>query len=128
MRMEEKMDLEKEVIDSVQEAIRTSIKEHLCGYNSPLQKIVDEAVKVHDKQIREVVYLAVSSTVSSNEFKEEMRTAFAHTVARQLVADFSKSLAAKATEAVKCDQVLRARAVSAVEDILREAPGSASKA
>lgn len=121
------MDFEQQVIDQVKSAIRDSIKEKLSGYGSPLQSIISDAVKLNDAKIRNIVYSSVSAVVDSEEFKKEMTTQFAHSVARKLTISFSEGLADRAMQAIKSDQVLRAKAISAVEQLISSSQNNTGK-
>lgn len=112
------MNFEQEIVNQVKDAIRSSIKERLSGYGSPLTSIVNDAVKANDTKIREIVYGAVSAVLESEDFRKEMQNQFAHSVARKLTVQFSDSLADKAMQAIKADQVLRAKAIAAVAAVI----------
>ena|SRR5579872_3993258 len=114
-------DLDQQILNEVKDAIRASIREKLSGYSSPLTNIVNDAVKRNDDKIRAIIYSAVDSIVESDAFKEEMRNQFAHSVARKLTIQFSDSLADKAMQAIKSDQVLKAKAIAAVAKVIDSA-------
>lgn len=91
--MEKKLtDFEKIILDNIQEGVHTTIWEKLKGYNSPLQKIIDNAFKVHDTKLREIVYSSLSQTLEKKEFVEAVRQAFDHKIARAMVEHLSSTI------------------------------------
>jgi len=118
--MEKKLtDFEKIILSSIQEGIHTTIWEKLKSYDSPLKKLIDDAFKVHDTQLREIVYSALSQTLEKKEFVEAVRQAFDHKIARAMV-DHLTSTIDHAINAIRSDPTIKAKMVLAIEAIINE--------
>ena len=93
------------------------VKSRLSGYNSPLAKMVDEVVARQEGEIKALLREAITDAVSQDDFRREVKSAFAHTLARLLMADFKGEIEKQAS-ALRQQPDFRARVVMAIEKIV----------
>ncbi len=109
-----------EIMDIAVKAIHDKISERLGnGYDSPLNKIIDDVVVAHAAQISSVVSECLEETLGTKEFKKAVKTEFSHKIAKSLVAKLEGTVE-RAVEKMRQDQTLRARLVLAIENIIKE--------
>ncbi len=114
------MELEKVLINSIQDGIRDGIKSKLSGsYNNPLDGIINDALKRYDADLRSMLYEAVQSAVGNEAFRNEIAVATRHKLAQTLVQRFGGELE-KQVNVLKSDPSTRARITLAIEEIVKE--------
>lgn len=109
----------KEVAKELEGAIAEVVESRMTGYNSPLSNMVDEVVKGQEREIKSLLREAISDAVSRDEFRAEVKSAFAHTLARLLMADFKGEIE-KQANALRQQPDFRARVVMAIEKLVNE--------
>ena len=112
-------EFEKLVLSNLNVAINECVKAKLIGYGSPLEKMTDEVVQSYTPQLRDIVHEALGQTINHEDFKDAVRTAFDHKLARVMVDHLASSID-KAVNAIKSDPTLKARMILAVEQIINE--------
>jgi len=111
--------LELDILQSVQKSMDVAIAGALSGYNSPLTKLVTQVVEKHSKEIFDIIDSSFSSAISTEQFKESVRSAFAHKVGRHVLSNFD-GLFDKISNELKSDSKFRAQATLAMSNIIEE--------
>ena len=112
-------DLEKQILEQAKESLGKAIIESLSGWQSPLAELTKNVVMAHKGELRELFDGAIVKSINSKEFKALVRDAYHHKLAKSLVASFSGTVD-KAFDAMKNDPTIRARAILAIENIIKE--------
>jgi methenyltetrahydromethanopterin cyclohydrolase len=112
-------DFDKEVLSIMQTEIHGAIKARMSAYGSPLTPIIDDAFKVHGETIRKMLYDSLGEVLLTADFKESIKQAFHHKVARSLVDGMSGSVD-KAINTFKQDPTIKAKMVLAIESVIKE--------
>jgi len=110
-------EFEKGVLSIMQNAVTDTIKARMTEYGSPLKPIIDDAFKVHADTIRKIMYDAMGEAINDGNFKESVKQAFYHKVARGLVDGIAGSVD-KAINQFKQDPTIKAKMVLAIETII----------
>ena len=113
------MDINEQLVRSVQDGIREGVKAKLVGYNSPLDKILNDCIAKHDAQLRTMLSDAITSAVGDEQFREKIRSEVRHKLATLLVQRFGGELE-KQVNVLKSDPTTRARITLAIEGIVKE--------
>lgn len=116
----EKLDLNKEILNTVRSSIHEAVKSSLNGYSSPLTKLVNETVAEHDTELRSIMREALSQVVASKEFRSSVKEAFLHKVARTLVENLDGAVK-HAADKLKQDPTIKAQMVLAIQAIVDSA-------
>lgn len=111
------MNLEQDILQQVQTAMKKAIQENLVAYNSPLRKLTDRVVEENSDEIHEVMNTAFKSVIRTGEFKATVLQEFEHKVAKLLVSQLSGQVE-KAVHALKQDPKMKAKMILAIEDII----------
>jgi predicted oxidoreductase (fatty acid repression mutant protein) len=109
--------LEYAVLDATKEAIEKAITAALSAYNGPLHKMVEVVVNENRDRLLEITRQAFTDTISTDEFRTAVQSAFVHKLARFLVAKVEGSVE-KAANTMLADPVSRARMVLAVKSVI----------
>jgi hypothetical protein len=112
-------DIEKEVTRAIHDGIREGVKSKLGGYNSPLDKMINECLQKHDSDFRNLLLAAIQSAVGDDQFRESIQQQVRHKLANVLVARFGGELE-RQVNALKSDPATRARITLAIEEIVKE--------
>jgi hypothetical protein len=113
------MDLEQQVQRDLSTAIEKVVREQMGGYNSPLHKMVDAVVSEKATDIKALLRAAITDVVSAEEFKSEIRSAFAHSLARNLMNEYKGEIEKRANE-LRQQADFRARVTIAIEEIVTD--------
>lgn len=113
------MNFEQKVLDVIYETISTQIGSALSGYNSPLRKVVDGVVNKHYEKLQNDFESALLGVIDKKGFEKELRDCFQHVLAKQFVSSFT-STTDKAISTIKNNQVLKAKMIVAIENIIKE--------
>lgn len=115
--------MESAILGTVQNGIKDAILKALTGYDSVLPKLVNKVAESHHAELVQIVDDAFVSVIRTQDFKEGIRTEFAHKIARTIIGR-NDALLDKIANEMRNDQTFRARATlavsSVVEDILKE--------
>jgi len=112
-------DMEKLILENVNGAVNKAVIEILGGYQSPLKNLVADACKVFDADLRKIVYDSFKEAIDRADFKQSVKDAFDHKVARTMVDSMASSID-RAINTIKSDPTLKARMVLAIETIIEE--------
>jgi len=100
--------------------MRDAVKTKLTGYNSPLDKLIEETISGHRSEFRQLLEEGISSAIDSNEFRTEIVTAVNRSLATSLVQRFGGEIE-KQVNVLKSDPTTRARITIAIEEIVKSA-------
>ncbi len=114
------MNLEKEIIESINSAIHKSIGEVLSGYSSPLRKYIEYAVSKHSDIVTELLDASLVELKNNDEFKAMMRDTISRKIAKELVNQFGEGIFKQQIDKLKADPTIKARCILAVEGLLKE--------
>lgn len=115
--MNKKLDLEKEVINSLKSGIQKAVETCLVGYSSPLVKFASAVVEEKEEELKSIMRDALSEVTASKEFKASIKEAFLHKVARTFVDKLDGSVK-QAVDSLRQDPTVKARIVLAVQAII----------
>lgn len=113
------MELEKQILNGVNDAIKISIVDSLSGYNSPLRKLSDKVVQENEEKIHLIMNKAFKFVISTDSFKKTILEEFQHKVAKMLVSNLSGQVE-KSVNIIKQDPTLKAKMILAIENIIEE--------
>lgn len=113
------MDINEIVTKELNGAIAEVIKQKIGGYNSPLSKMVDDAVLSKSAEIKALLREAIDDAFSKDDFRNEIKSAFTHTLARSLMNEYKGEIE-KQANALRQQADFRARVVLAIEKIVSE--------
>jgi hypothetical protein len=111
--------LEKDILCSVQKSMDAAIASVLSGYNSPLTKLVAQVIDKHSKEIFDIIDSSFNTAISTESFKESVRSAFAHKVGRHVLSNFD-GLFDKISNELRNDAKFKAKATLAMSGIIEE--------
>lgn len=114
------MNLEEVINETIRKSITESIRKHMDDYGSPLKTMVFDAIKVQDGKLREFLYEAVGQVVLDDEFRKQAKEQIRHKIARELTTTFGEGIFKRSIEQMKGDPLLKARCVTAIENILND--------
>lgn len=118
--MKEKMtEFDQKILSVMQESIHQVVKERVGGYNSPLNPLINDAFKVHETTLRNIIYESMGEAIATVDFKKAVKEAFYHKVARSLIEGVSGSID-RSINLFKQDPVIKAKMVLAIEEIIKQ--------
>lgn len=117
-----KQSLEQQIADAAKGAVAEAVRASLTGYSSPLQKMVNEVTAEKTETIKELLREGLDSALSSSNFRQEIRNAFNHKLARTLMAKYEGEIE-KQANALRQQPEFRARVVLAIESIIKDVQG-----
>lgn len=106
--------------DEIRTGIRNGVKSAFDGYNSPLKKLVEDALSASNSEFRDLLNNAIAGCVKDSEFREDIIAATRKTLAKTLVQRFGGEIE-KQVNALKSDPVTRARITMAIEEVVATA-------
>ena len=115
------LDTDKLLENAIYDGVREAVKSKLAGYNSPLEKLLEQAIAKHAPSIQALLCESLQSCIGDESFKQEIRDATRKILAKTLVARFGGELE-KQVNTLKSDPATRARIVVAIEDIVGSKP------
>lgn len=106
--------------NAMRDAIKEGVKKQMVdGYNSPLTKLINDALSANTGAFRTLLEEAISSCVNEPAFRAEIATAVRHSLAKTLVARFGGDME-KQVNVLKSDPTTRARITLAIEEIVKQ--------
>ena len=111
------MDLEKQIFETVKEAVAESIKARLTAYNTPLAAVLDGVVKSRETEIRKMLESAVDGALVG-DFRAALQDAVTHKLARVITSKMEGEIEKRANE-LRSSPEMRARITLAVEAALK---------
>ena len=111
---------ENEILQIAKQAIEDQIVARFAsGYNSPLQKMIDECMSAHDHELRTLINCSLDGLFSSKEFTKTISEEFTRKVAKSLVGKLEGTVE-RAVDKLKQDPTLKARMIIAIENIIND--------
>lgn len=107
----------KDILHIVTDALHSKIGERLNAYQSPLNTIVDNAIKEHAAEIEAACRESLDGIFTSKEFKNSIKEEFRHKVAKTLVSKLEGTVE-KAVEILRQNPTLRAQMIIKIEEII----------
>lgn len=112
------VDYEKEIDKAIYDGIRSGVNKLICDqYNSPLTKVVNEAITANHSKFRKLIEESIAGCLVDEDFTNSIKTAIRGQLAKTLVHRFGGELE-KQVNALKSDPTTRARIVIALEQIV----------
>lgn len=113
------VNLEADILSTVQLAMNESIKSVLSSYNSPLTKLVSSVVDEHSKTLRQLISNSFNEVIQREEFEKSIVSAFAHKVSRSIISN-NDGLFDKVSNELKQDAVFKSKMALAVSNVVEE--------
>lgn len=113
------LNAEEILITSLKEGLVRGVKDSFDRYNSPLQKLYEQALTNQQAGLQQLLQESISSCVNDETFKEEIRAATRQTLAKLLVQRFGGELE-KQVNALKSNPVTRAQITMSLDKIVAE--------
>ena len=114
------LDFDKIILNEVRTAIGTAISTQLGGYSSPLVPAIKDAISKYDADIRCLINEAIGTVMADKEFRNSMIEQIRHKVAKELTQAFGEGIFAKTINSIKSDQMIKARCIIAIENIINK--------
>lgn len=111
--------LERDILQSTQQAIQKSISDSLSAYNSPLVELIRICIKDHTLELKDIINESFESVIRTDEFKQGIREAFSHKVARTIIGN-QQGLFEKVSNELKQDAIFKAKISIAVANVVNE--------
>jgi len=111
--------MEKQILESINEAVSKSITTALTAYNSPLSKLCEEVIAKHRADLFSMLDAEVAELKTTPEFKAAIKDALNHKLAKLMVAKMEGELEKRVND-LRAQPGMRARIVLAVENIIKE--------
>jgi C4-type Zn-finger protein len=118
--------LEKDILQSAQQAITSSIRETLTKYDSPMVKLVKQVVEENNAELKKLISESFQTVIRTDEFKASIVSAFSHKVARTIISN-NDGLFDKVSNELKQDSVFKAKMAVAVSNVVEECLTERSK-
>ena len=121
-KLEEKylpINLEHDILCSIQASIHDAIKSSLSGYDSPMKKLVLRVVAKYESDLLKVIDESFYSVIKTDEFKKAILDGFSHKVARTIISN-NDGLFEKVSNDLKQDQTFKAKMTLAVANVVNE--------
>lgn len=113
------VNLESDILSTVQSAMNDSIKAVLSNYNSPLTKLVASVVDEHSTKLRSLISNSFNEVIQRDEFEKSIVSAFAHKVSRSIISN-NDGLFDKVSNELKQDAVFKSKMALAVSHVVEE--------
>lgn len=111
------MNLEQQIIQTVQEGIGEAIKARLTGYQSPLSTMLDGVVKSREPELRELMEEVLDEALLG-DFRSALREAVTHKLARVITSKMEGEIEKRANE-LRASPEVRARITLAIGAALK---------
>lgn len=111
--------LESDILTTIQTATQQSILKVLTDYNSPLVSLTKSVVESHQAELRKMIDEAFVEVIRKDDFKDAIREAFSHKVARTIISN-NNSIFEKVSNELKQDPVFKAKLIAATANVVNE--------
>lgn len=115
--MSDQIDIDREFLNATRAAIFESLKTKLSGYQSPLDPLIQRAVARHSARLESVIDEAIQSVTGGDDFRQQMRDALSHVIAKQLIAKLGGEVE-KQVNQLKANPTTRAQITLAINRIV----------
>lgn len=112
------IDVDKTLKHAIMDGIRDGVKSKLTGYQSPLDGLIDSALKAHSNDFRVMLESSIQSCVDDPEFRDQVASAVRGQLAKTLIQRFGGEME-KQVNVLKSDPTTRARITLAIEEIVK---------
>ena len=113
------VNLEKDILSSVQLAVNEAILKSLTSYDSPIVKLVKLVVESRTTELRTIITGAFDQVIATDAFRQSIVDAFSHKVARTIISN-NDGLFDKVSNDLKQDSVFKAKMQLAVAKVVDE--------
>jgi len=115
-----KIDLEKDILSSVQVALHKAIIEALHGgYNSPVAKLCSEVVEDNKQQLKELVQEQFSFFLTDTSFKAELKESLNKRLAKVIIGRMGGAIEKRVNE-LNRDPTTRAKLTVAISSCMED--------
>lgn len=112
--------LELAILEQIKCSLADSISKTLTNqWSSPVGEMIREVFSEHSWELKSILSETISDFIRTDEFKKSLKEEFNHKLAKNCVS-LLESQVDKALLVVKNDQMLRAKMVVALENIIKE--------
>jgi len=111
--------LEQDILQSVQQAASSAIRECLTKYDSPLVRLVKQVVEEHNAELKKLISDSFQTVIRTEEFKSSILSAFSHKVARTIISN-NDGLFDKVSNDLKQDAIFKSKMALAVATVVEE--------
>lgn len=110
-----------EVLENfLKDSLREAVKARFSGYNSPLDKLITEAIGRHSNSLTELLESSIEACILSEDFRANIADAVNKSLAKTLIQRFGGEVE-KQVNILKSDPTTRARITLAIEQIVKDA-------
>lgn len=111
--------LEGDILSSIQSAMNKAIEETLKGYNSPLLNLISQVVESRSGVLKEIITQSFDKAINIDDFKQSIVDAFSHKVARTIISN-NTGLFDKVSNELKQDAIFKSKMQIAVANVVEE--------
>ena len=111
--------LELDILSTVQTSIQKAIQESLTKYDSPLIKLVTAVINENSTELKSIITSSFDEVIKLDEFKSSIRTGFSHKIARTIISN-NDGLFDKVSNELKQDAVFKSKMALAVSNVINE--------
>jgi hypothetical protein len=113
------IDLEKDVLKTVQQSVAECIGKVLMGYNSPLVKLVERVIDDHSAELKGIITDSFQRVIRTEDFKSSILEALAHKVSRTIISG-QDAVVGKIWEQLKQDAIFKAKVTTMIAGLVEE--------
>lgn len=110
------MDIDKQIQEVLTSSIREAARKNLEGFNSPLEPIIKRVVAKKELEIEKLLEESLSFCFQG-DFREDIKLAATHKLAKVLISKMESEIDKKANE-LRTNPTFRAKLTLAIEDIV----------
>lgn len=113
------LNLENEVVLTVQKSLSEGLAKALTGYNSPLEQYAKNVVSKYQADIEKLFNEVVEAGINSDEFKLKVREVLLHKIAKTVTSGIDGSID-KTVNLMKQDSIFRSKLTLSVNGLVAE--------
>lgn len=113
------LNLENEVVMTIQKSLAEGLSKALTGYNSPLELYANNVVSKYQSSIENIFNEVVQHGIASDEFKQKVREVLLHKIAKTVTSGIDGSID-KTVNLMKQDAIFRSKLTLAVNGLVSE--------
>lgn len=111
--------MEDEIMKSVDASLEKALNEALTGYNSPLTKYAHNVVTKYQSQIESLFDEVVKEGIGTDEFRQRVREVLLNKIAKTMISGVDGNID-KTINLMKQDQVFRSRLTLSINTLVDE--------
>jgi hypothetical protein len=111
--------MEKQILAQVEKAMGEAITKELVGYNKPLSKLTERVIEENSTELFTLINDEFASLLNGDGFKDALREALQHKLAKTLIARMGGELEKQVNE-LKQNPQTRAKITLAISQIVEE--------